>query len=459
MTKTGLIQKNWLHAASSRFWPSFILVFLVVLVFNLSAPMTVQNGGISLSGYVFPLLLRIPKGVMKVTGLDALTAWRILAAVGAGLLLGWVLPRFFERLFCFRTTLVQNLLFAVLFIFFWRGYFAYPLADFPALALFVLGLLAYLALTQPGMWRFWQRLFLALVMGVCLAAATLCLWTYGLSLIFLVVLFAGFLFEPRAKRGAAESDPARFGMRNIAIYFMFLGGLAAVLVPQAFPAFVPAASKSPYNIAKSAQIQYFLGMNNQKTEFQALTDGKSATPINIADKQANVVLNESGIKVEEQLTFKRYIRFVRRYPLDIITIYARHLFNGLDVVYPTPYLENANANQVLPRLVNYSLWFLAILAIRKNLRWVREHLEISVILLSLLLPALITIPWTIETRYFLPVFLLLYGTVSYLVVSGDVRQKFMRGLNWRNVIAYVLFIALCFTFSASLFAKAGILLN
>jgi hypothetical protein len=114
---------------------------------------------------------------------------------------------------------------------------------------------------------------------------------------------------------------------------------------------------------------------------------------------------------------------------------------------------------VLPRLVNYSLWFLAILAIRKNLRWVREHLEISVLLLSLLLPALITIPWTIETRYFLPVFLLLYGAVSYLVVSGDVRQKFMRGLNWRNVIAYLLFIALCFTFSASLFAKAGILLN
>src|SRR4029434_1304891 len=62
---------------------------------------------------------------------------------------------------------------------------------------------------------------------------------------------------------------------------------------------------------------------------------------------------------EAQTGFGRYLRLVAGRPLLFASIYARHLFNGLDVGYSTPYVTRLLPRSLVFALVNYVVLGLA----------------------------------------------------------------------------------------------------
>ena len=56
----------------------------------------------------------------------------------------------------------------------------------------------------------------------------------------------------------------------------------------------------------------------------------------------------------------RYLQLVLEHPIAMSASYARHLFNGLDVKYPTPYIRDLDDTSTLLSLLLYTLLFVAL---------------------------------------------------------------------------------------------------
>ena len=78
-----------------------------------------------------------------------------------------------------------------------------------------------------------------------------------------------------------------------------------------------------------------------------------------------------------------------------------------------------------------------------------------IVFLTLTAPALVTIPMIIEPRFFFPMLLTLHGLAVFdlqLPKDGVRNLMFTERFQWL-MIAYVFFIVVCFTMSASSFEQ------
>lgn len=137
-----------------------------------------------------------------------------------------------------------------------------------------------------------------------------------------------------------------------------------------------------------------------------------------------------------------YLRLALRHPGVVAGSYARHLFAGLDISHPTPYLHRWEPS-VGRRTLNYSLWFWAgLVALRCRPTW-RQGLVLAV----LLLPCLAVLPLSMEVRFLLPLHLLLLALVAFGPWPGWAG----RPRRWPIVVlAYGFFLVGCFALSSNI---------
>ena len=157
-------------------------------------------------------------------------------------------------------------------------------------------------------------------------------------------------------------------------------------------------------------------------------------------------LSQLGTK---RKTLLNYFDVVRRHPLDVAVSYFRHTFNGLDIFYPTPYVKNIFVDHVFFSFINYLVWFLFFsYVIRLDLVTVSYVNLLG--LSSLLAPIVLAVPAVVETRFFLPAYILAYGVISY---GFDYRELLtnVSSNKWRLLSLFFLcitWVMICFTLSA-----------
>jgi hypothetical protein len=135
----------------------------------------------------------------------------------------------------------------------------------------------------------------------------------------------------------------------------------------------------------------------------------------------------------------QYLRLASRHPVAVAGVYGRHLFAGLDISHPTPYLRRWEPSRLL-QLLNYCFWFGAALVALRQRPTMRE----AVVLAALLLPCLAVIPMSMEVRFLLPLHLLLLALVAF----GQWPVWAFRGQRKvATALAFVLFLTGCLLLS------------
>jgi hypothetical protein len=145
-----------------------------------------------------------------------------------------------------------------------------------------------------------------------------------------------------------------------------------------------------------------------------------------------------------------YLKLIEQNPLDMTISYVRHTFNGLDIFYPTPYVKNIFVNHALFSLFNYVLWFLFAYFIFQ-LDFSKMNYVHLVALAGLLAPVFLAIPLVVEIRFFLPLYVLAYGVISFAAWNGGL--FFLADTKplplLRLLSAGVLWVMIFFTLSAA----------
>jgi hypothetical protein len=140
--------------------------------------------------------------------------------------------------------------------------------------------------------------------------------------------------------------------------------------------------------------------------------------------------------------------FFLKYPLDIATIYFRHLFNGLNLIYPTTYIENIYRPAPLLMWLNYTVLF-GVLFFFDARQLVSKNPPLhSLILLVWLLPALAALPSAMEARYFLPLHALLEACFVWMAADfTTLKAKIEQFGSLRLLFLYVIFVLMAFSLS------------
>jgi hypothetical protein len=402
-----------------------------------------------LRGPVLPLLLAPAARAAELGWTSKQAAMNLMGAVQAAVLSAGVAPALWQAAVGQRLGWARRLAFATLVFLFWRDYFSDPLSDFPGVLLLLGGLLLAGRRYAAG----WAWVLSALCAGVLLGA------TANIRPVYLpgVLPAAALLWWPLGPgpRLAAKLGGVRLGA--------FAAGLFLASIPQMLVNHHLSGSWSPvvqikdpaYTVAGKPNLylwQLNTGLSVQKYETNIGQD-YSRAQVKFLDPVGAAVLQKHG--VYEFATYSAYLEAVASQPGDFAALYARHLFNGLDVQYPRAYIRHVYRSTLWLPLLNYTLWFGALLV----LAWAGRPPQgaspaIRLVLLTLALPCLASLPIVMECRFLLPLHLLLYALVAFGWPSAwHWRAWVARPERWRLVGFYALFLLGCLTLSATVQAN------
>ncbi len=347
-----------------------------------------ENG---LRGYTLPLIylvLRTVGGV--ITNNASLMVMALNAALFA--LIGAVLAPRLARIAWpdLQWSVPRRLVLCGLILILWRGYLAFPLSDFPALAAALLALVAISSFDSPG----WM-----LVAGGSAGLALNIRPAYVLLVPILLLLAIWGWLERRDGTGGDRRG------RLALCLTLFLGALALVSLPQSLSEHDRVGSFNPIpGGSELVGLQYTEGLRLQRYDTFVGGTPEQARMAYLDPHTDDIVAGLDGGSVKD--TFQ-YAEIVIEHPLTMAGVFLRHIVNGLDQRYTTPYVEHLQTrwNRVW-RFAGFLVVFLALVRViwptaRRNLEPARWRYP-----MALLLSSATSIASAVETRFMLPVFLL-----------------------------------------------------
>ena len=326
--------------------------------------------------------------------------FRVFAALEFSYLVTIGLPVIFEHILSKKINLKLRLLFSVVIFYFFNGNFYIPLVDVPPLFFTILSV--HLILKNNNIW-------LLLLSGLMFGCAFLLRANYLVALpVFLWLFFI---------------NNSRNYKRAIVVFmcpFLILQYSNNVYLKHN-------ATAIGFTGDYVLKAQLTLGVYQQKYDGYIYVDKMGQDIL-----RREQILNKSA-KVYDGgynwLSISQYIKLYIRYPLEMIGINFRHLFNGIDIMSSTPYARSGGALakvngvtavdimgdgsyaeycKALFRILNYILISFSLVTIFINRKIFYNCYSICLSLM-IILPAISTIPFRVEPRYLMPLLIFIYA--------------------------------------------------
>ena len=389
-----------------------------------------------LRGCLFPLLY-VPVIALAQTGL--ISDENLIKLVGvllaAGLTAGLV-PALWERVSGSPVGAGRRALFIGAVFLLWRDYFNYTLTDFPAVA--AMGGALYLLHDRPYL----SRLF---CVGVLAAFVVNIRPIYLVALPFLLLL--GSVVVSRASDGKWQMATLRFLLAAGAGFLLACGPQWLINYSEFGvnrPLVIGIDFNDPNMVAAGDLYlqQVNAGFSMQKYETGIAID-YPIPQVRYHDPAGTQLLQKN---LNQQIdSYGEYLQVVAQHPADMVALNARHLFNGFDVLYPTPYLYRVYTSTAVLAWVNYTLLFAAGIVLLRRVKGATRLQLLTA--LPLLIPALAAIPLPMECRYMLPLHLMLLAVACF----GWPPEWSWRLAGHRLTLGlgYLAFVITCFVLSAN----------
>jgi len=382
-----------------------------------------------LRGYLLPLVDHGLQGIAVAVGWSSSTSARTFNALVLAAICGVLGPAVAELAWSGRRWGPgRRLALAAVFVVFWREYLSYPLSDFSALAFVLLAIVAAARpLTPTSM----------LLAGVATAAAIDARPAYATLLVLVPALIAWNLLVERRPRGRGALARAGGCLALLCIGFTVVSLPQALLTHRHFKSW----SFIPGSVAHLESLQLSEGLRLQRYEtFVGIGHGPQ---MNYLDPSGTKLLDRRpGAQVAG---LGQYASLAAANPVTLGGVLVRHVVNGLDQRYSTPYVEHLDTGgQRWMRALGFLLVFLALLrlawpAARRRLGRSRWRYPVA-----LLLCCVTSVPSAMETRFLLPVYLLAY----LLVLAAGWPSPLVAGVaGWRRYRTVAAIAVACVPFA------------
>ena len=405
---TSKSAKRWLRSPAVTAFAAAFLAFALVALLQGEKPFYYDSGtywslaesfvedgrfsllnfeNTGLRGYALPLIYFL---VQKLAGVLTDNASLMVMAFNSAVfaLIGAVLAPRLARIAwpTIEWSVSRRLLLCGVILFFWHGFLSFPLSDFPALAAALLALVAASRSDSAG----WMA-----VAGLAAGLALDIRPAYVLLIPIVIGLIAWDRLEQRR----------RVDLATCGRLALFLGGLILVSLPQSLSQHEHFDSYTPIPGGSSlVGLQYTEGLRLQRYDTY-VGGGIEQARMTYLDRHTDEIvlgLEDGAVKDTGE-----YAQIVVEHPITMAGVFLRHLVNGLDQRYPTPYVERLQTGWNRPgRVLGFLIVFLALVRVawpvtRRRLEPARWRYPAA-----LMLCCATSAASAVETRFLLPVFLL-----------------------------------------------------
>ena len=388
--------------------------------------------GSPIRGYSLPLYNRMLASIASTLGMGSVTIVHISGALQAALL-GTVLVPLLVRAVCAAAvvTPARILIFNAIVFLFWRDYFGFPMSDFPSAAL-AIGAVYAVSRRSPAAYA---------LAGLAIGLAWNVRQAYIATLVVILLVVV------------ARAGIRRAPVRAAGVVALVLAGIVVASLPQMLINHRHGYGWNPtVPDAKRISLEnLYGGLINQRYETSNDPDYPSAS-VRYLDPSTQAIIEEEQLGNVGFTSYGHYAEVVARHPVEMLGAYARRLFNGLDVRFATPYVRDLDATSHWFSLLDYTLLFIAgarllVPAFRRQLGGVRWPEVVAVG--SAILPS---IPLGAETRYYLPVQLVVYAIVAFAPGTRRAWSEIGRPGRITLALSYPAFLLICFMLSTSAIA-------
>lgn len=358
-------------------------------------------------GYSFPFIIHLLNTVMQINlAIIALNSFLVTTIAF------YIFPSICSDIFEIHNISTKaKLIFFLIIFYFWHGYFIYALTDFLALCFLLLAVIYFLRC----------RNIYAFMSGCFLAASFNARPIYQLNLLIFAILLVYFIFRKKY---------------TIKLTALFASGLLAVSTPQAIinynysSEYSPFVQTSKFFTGNLYILQLYEGLNHQRYD----------TGISNTGRAYPVVYKGFIDNITDSPDLSNYWDIISSSPYNYIMTLSKHVFNGLDLKYSTPYIHDFTGSKVFS-ILNYLLLATTLyglcLFFKNNLYMLKKQFNIKKIfvLANIFTPVILVIPVQIECRYFLPLYLLIYAI--FINTAYKLRAIFK---SKKNLVIFCIFI-------------------
>lgn len=403
-----------------------------------------------LRGYLLPLLYYPAAVVTRSTfSTNPMVLPKIMGAIQAGVLFGVLSPMLWQRITGRQISWWRRLSFILICFLLWRDHFNFVLTDFPGLLALTIGLLlAY------GSRPVWYAFFVGIFGALALYIRPVYIATLPLLLILLWQQSIHNYKNGSAIRMAMQAGLFAIGALLAATPQYLINSnnfnLNSLLISSETEEYQVKGNKNLYlwHLNAGLMIQrYETNIGSDYPGAQMFFGDRAGFTVylnNVGGNQHSYVdfLQYGGFALD---SYKLYGQFALKQPIDMLALYSRHAFNGLDVLYASPYIVKVHSSTFLLMFINYTAFFLALLTISRY--WYHLRLGSGLVMVTLALVGLVAIPTVVECRFFIGLHLMLLGIACF--GSQFSKQRLLSRQFVPLLGAYTLFLLFCFTLSSN----------
>ena len=377
-------------------------------------------------GYFFPLFLQLLKH--SIVGLGY--GWVICSSLMIAYLFSHVIPIILGNRVDSPRMLLGTIMALILYLGIWGDTTVFPLSDLPAFLGEALCIMKFRILINESDWK--RIIILSLVIGAIAYA------TYNTRVVYIV----GVIIALGTYMYFSRKDITKV---VISVLLMLLGA-SIVMLPQCVINRKWVGEFSPkvytaqlYNYSHALQMQQvFWGISYPRYEtYVGDTSYFPEYAVHFIDDVGSEIIEREGI-TEENMTIKTWVYLVFKYPLDMVGIYTRHFLNVMTPLYRHIYIYNIYTNKIIIIVVSILAWIIA------GIKWLidpntnRNSVFCDVIALAL--PAIIQTAGAPETRFFLPIYMLLYTYLGISINYASLWKQFKKKWVSNTVLVIVIMV-------------------
>ena len=417
----------------------------------------------NIRGYVYPLILFPSRSLAEVSGDFGHYPYRIASSLIYAFLLTNLLPSFYQRIFGGTISIGRRLVVPLFMATLMPGLIIYPLSDLPALLMLIGSIYMLFRFSSSG--HTGRSMLMLILAGVLAGAAynTRTIYIFSVACILLsipLILLARQLPKTR-----------------ILATLAFIAGLAVVSAPQALinikikGRFTPLVISSITGESLFAQ-QLLWGITMQR--YETSIDPSAPAPTRIFHDMAGAKLLGETYANKRDLSIPAYFSLLAKHPLDFAGIYGRHIVNGLDLRDGDVYVADDKRATNAASLAGFLSLFACFVIVLRNLEiqmvngkklrgniasyspatYIAPSRRYWYVWLGIcLLPVVAIVPGAIETRFFAPVYLLVFSTIAFCFNAREFWEycRLRRGFILTFFLSLlVLFFSISLTTQASL---------
>ena len=379
-------------------------------------PFSLYNFPHTYRGYFLPMFFSGLKIVSSALFHHEFLLFFLLTSIMMAVLWTVIFPFLFSVKQFTRSVLIGMLVSYCAVLFFWGDFLRYPLSDFWALFSMFLAAALLKYISQQAQFD-WKVLLFGFLAGACIYIAynTRTIYLYGAAaqLIWFAVVM-------------------REKLKELLFYaILLLAGAALVCIPQVLlngyhtNQYTPRVMTEYYGGESLENLQIYWGLEVQKYETY-VGDGTlyPSAGVRFESDLGHEILEREKLTPSD-VTYGKVIELFFKYPLEMITIYATHLFAYLTPFYTEIYLHDLYANKTLIVTLGILIWLIGALAIHADLvmQKAKTRLKGLWVLCGALVPVVLLVAGAPENRFYVALYWTWYFYLGCCI-------------NWRNVLRF-----------------------